>query len=403
MKRYIITLSDQLGAGEQVQSVLSRFGLVPGSAADIQTEGQRRQYTLLGELGIVIAWLSDDEALAVGEDRAVVAVEEDRKEQILGVLEPGALISHNSAVLWNMKLIRADMVWPTGTFGTGVKVAVIDTGIGPHPNLHTYGGQSFVAGVSSYEDDNGHGTHCAGIIAGKGRNNVFGVAFGAHLYAVKALDRSGSGYTSDIIAGMDWCIARKMNVVSMSLGGMRGPDVGYIRAVKKCQDSNIVVVCAAGNSFTSTFPWVNTPANSFTRGDEFASPLAIAAVDNGKLVAPWSSRGGQVADWNQVTLSAPGVSILSTYLNFGYATMSGTSMACPHVAGLAALILEANPGISPTGVMALMATSTEPLASAPYPNEPYGYGLIDCANALGIVMARKKLSRVTGPDRLTAG
>jgi minor extracellular protease Epr len=115
-----------------------------------------------------------------------------------------------------MQLIRADVVWPKGKFGDRIKVAVIDTGIAAHPNLHIYGGANFVAGISSYADDNGHGTHCAGIIAGKGRNNVFGVAFGAHLYAVKVLDSNGNGFTSDILSGMNWCIQNRMQVISMS-------------------------------------------------------------------------------------------------------------------------------------------------------------------------------------------
>lgn len=391
MKRYIITLSDSLNDDQWAQAFMLRFGFVPGSTTEMPAGGQQRPYTMLRELGILVAWLSDDEVVSLGQEDGVVAIEEDREEQILGFLEREPQILHNSAATWNMKLIRADTVWPTGKFGTGVKVAVIDTGIASHPNLRTYGGQSFVAGVSSYEDDNGHGTHCAGIIAGKGRNNVFGVAFGSHLYAVKALDRNGSGFTSAILAGINWCVQNRMNVISMSLGGKRGPDASYIRAIKTCHENNIIVVCASGNSFTSTFPWVNAPANSFTRGDEFASPLAIASVDSNKLIASSSSRGGQVADWNQVTISAPGVSVLSTYLNFGYAIMSGTSMACPHVAALAALIVESDRGISPTGVMAIIATSATPLGNASYPNEPYGYGLIDCANALNIFQARRTL------------
>lgn len=397
MKRYIITLSEAHDDMERVQGALVRMGLNPGRAADEQFEGQPREFTFLPELGIVIATLSEIEMETIQQDGAVLAIEEDGKEQILGVVEWSGTILHNSTALWNMQLIRADVVWPTGKFGTGIKVAVIDTGIAAHPNLHIYGGQSYVAGVPSYADDNGHGTHCAGIIAGKGRNNVFGVAFGAHLYAVKVLDSGGSGSTSAVLSGMNWCIQNRMQVISMSLGGRRAPDIGYIRAIKKCHDNNVVVVCASGNSFGSVFPWVNAPANSFTNGDSLASPVAVASVDRNRVVATSSSRGGQTADWNQVTLSAPGVSILSTFLNFGYATMSGTSMACPHVAGLAALVLEAYPGIAPPIVMALMATSATPLGTAPYPNEPYGHGIIDCVNAVGIVQARRTLQRVTAP------
>lgn len=397
MTRYIITLSKARESMARVQDALVSMGFNPGIAAGVQTGDQPREFTALSELGIVIANLSDDERTSLGQSGAVLAIEEDGKEQILGFLERPSVMLHNSTVLWNMQLIRADELWPKGKFGNGVRVAVIDTGIAEHPNLHLYGGSSFVSGVSSYADDNGHGTHCAGIIAGKGRNNVFGVAPGVHLYAVKCLDRSGSGFTSDILSGINWCIQNNMQVISMSLGGRRAPDVSYIRAFRSCHENNIIVVCASGNSFGTAFPWVNSPANTYQGDDNLVSPIAVASVDSNKVVAGSSSRGGQTADWNQVTLSAPGVSILSTYLNFGYATMSGTSMACPHVAGLAAQILESNAGIDPLAVMALMATSASPLGSAPYPNETYGYGIIDCANAVGVVQATRTIMRPNAP------
>lgn len=387
MNRYIITLSEQTEESGRVQGALARFGQVLGSTDQARAQGDVREYTYLKALGIIIALLTDAEAEELAQMKAVTAIEQDGEEHILGVLEPSPPIRHNSTALWNMQLVRADVVWPTGRFGDGVKVAVIDTGIAPHHNLQVYGGRSFVAGVGSYEDDNGHGTHCAGIIAGKGRNNVFGVAPGAYLYAVKTLNAAGSGYTSDIISGMNWCVENGMNVISMSLGGKRGPDAAYIKAIKRCHQNNVVVVCAAGNSFTSTFPWVNAPANSIDAADQYATPLAVASVNSQKVVAGSSSRGGQVALWNQVTVSAPGVSIYSTHLNYGYVFMSGTSMACPHVAGLAALIVKEYAGISPVGVLAVMATNASPLGTSP-PNEPYGFGLIDCASALGVVRTR---------------
>jgi subtilisin len=255
-------------------------------------------------------------------------------------------------------------------------------------NLRTFGGTSFIPSEPDFRDGNGHGTHCAGIVAGKGRNDIFGVAFGAELYAVKVLDRTGSGSSSGVVAGMDWSISAGMNVVSMSLGSSSPPRAFYANAIRRCQSRGIVVVCSAGNGFNSGFPWVASPANSFIAGDPLGSPIAVAAVDSLKGIASFSSRGTNGTDWNPVTVAAPGVSILSTYLNGAYSTLSGTSMACPHVSGLAALIIQNNPGISAQIVKALMTLNTEQLGTKPIPNEPFGHGLIDCAASVGVVTVR---------------
>jgi subtilisin len=285
-----------------------------------------------------------------------------------------------------MTMIRANSAWAVGKFGNGIRVAVIDTGIATHPNLQVYGGISFVSGDSSYHDNHGHGTHCAGIIAAKGRNNVYGVAFGSHLFAVKALADNGSGMVSWVIQGMNWCISQGINVISMSLGSSSAPISGYTDAVKRCEDRNISVVCASGNSFNTSFPWVNAPANSLTTSGGLSSfPIAVASVTSTTQIASSSSRGTNSTNWNPVTVSAPGVSIFSTHLDAGYATMSGTSMACPHVSGIVALIKESNPGLSPTAIKTLLAMTSQTLGSSPFPNTPFGYGLIDCVDALGIV------------------
>lgn len=290
-------------------------------------------------------------------------------------------IFRNQPVPWNISQVKAPLAWRRGINGTGVKVAVLDTGIAKHPDLVISGGVSFIPGSSSYNDNHGHGTHCAGIIAARNnRIGVVGVAPNAKLYGVKVLSDSGSGSSSWIIAGMEWCVRNKMNVASMSLGGKSAPMTAYANAVKRCQDNGVTVVIASGNSYGSSFPWVCAPANSVLSRQPNASPIAVGAVDSRSNIAGFSSRGGRTSPWNQVWSAAPGVSVKSTYLRNGYRSMSGTSMACPHVAGLAALIVQRYPGISPANVKRRIATTSTDLGRRGY-DQTYGYGLINCDRA----------------------
>ncbi|NBC03509.1 MAG: S8 family serine peptidase [Bacteroidetes bacterium] len=282
-------------------------------------------------------------------------------------------------VPWNISMINAPAAWNRGYKGNGVKVAVLDTGIANHNDLSISGGVSFVNGVSSYDDGHSHGTHCAGVIGA--RNNfigVVGVAPLCDLYAVKVLSDSGSGYSSWVIAGMDWCIQNDINVASMSLGSKSSPSVAYANAVRRCQEAGVTVVTSAGNSGNDpNFPWVGSPGNAYQLSNSKASPIAVGAVNQSSTIAGFSSRDGNHDEWNRVTVVAPGVDVNSTVLNNGYDEKTGTSMACPHVAGLAALLYEKFPGISPINVeRRITATSTD--LGGPGFDEPHGYGLINC-------------------------
>lgn len=141
-----------------------------------------------------------------------------------------------SYIPWNIKMVKAHRAWARGYDGYRVKVAVLDTGIDyDHKDLCVYGGVDF-SGSESYMDYNGHGTHCAGIIAAREhRKRIVGVAPRAKLYAVKVLDDKGYGNTSDIIAGMEWCVNNGIQVACMSLGGVHAPSVAYRNAISRCQ------------------------------------------------------------------------------------------------------------------------------------------------------------------------
>lgn len=250
---------------------------------------------------------------------------------------------------WGVDRIDAELAW-AGATGAGIKVAVVDTGIDyDHPDLkpNYFGGVNITSSRKPPKDDNGHGTHVAGTIAAADNNiGVVGVAPRARLYAVKVLSRSGSGWISDIIAGLEWCAANNMDVANMSLG--LGTYVkSFDDACQAASDAGVILVAAAGNDGGA----VGYPA-------AFASVIAVSATTSSDKLPSWSSRGPEV------DFAAPGVNILSTLSGGGYGTMSGTSMASPHVAGVVALVLE-NPGaLTPEWITSLTA-------------DEQGVGLID--------------------------
>ena len=229
---------------------------------------------------------------------------------------------------WGVDRIDAEKVWPNT--GAGVKVAVLDTGIDlDHPDLvdNVKGGVNTINPRKKPNDDNGHGTHVAGIIAAVNNSiGVIGVAPGASLYAVKVLNASGSGYLSDIIEGLQWSVEHSIQVVNMSLG--TSSDVqSFHEAIAAAAYKHVIVVASAGNSGPGD-DTVLYPA-------KYPEVIAVAATDQSDAAASFSSTG------LAVELAAPGVSIYSTVKGGGYAYMSGTSMAAPHVSGTAALVIAA--------------------------------------------------------------
>ena len=289
-----------------------------------------------------------------------------------------------SYIPWNIKMVKAHRAWARGYDGYRVKVAVLDTGIDyDHKDLCVYGGVDF-SGSESYMDYNGHGTHCAGIIAAREhRKRIVGVAPRAKLYAVKVLDDKGYGNTSDIIAGMEWCVNNGIQVASMSLGGAHAPSVAYRNAISRCQLNGVLVVAAAGNSANSDFPSVCAPANSAQAKTWSTSPIAVGAVDRRKQIAYFSSGGQKCLPWNPVGCVAPGVNVKSTYLDNENVEMSGTSMACSHVAGLAALLCQRWNSHDVYKIKKQLLLGT--FHSHAYPPSTYmGFGLINCDRVVSI-------------------
>jgi minor extracellular protease Epr len=234
---------------------------------------------------------------------------------------------------WATSKIQAPLAWDSGLTGKGVRIAVIDSGITPHSNLHVVDGISFISGITSYHDDNGHGTHVAGIIGAK--HTTFGnhgVAPGAKLYAVKSLDKTGTGTLSSVMAGIEWAIANNMDIINMSLG-VSTPSKVLEEVLAKAHDNGILLVAAAGNSGFSETGNVMYPA-------KYSSVIAVSAIDRFDNRSSFSSTG------QEVEMTAPGSDIVSTSIHNGYLQMSGTSMAASFVTGSLALYKEKYPHLS---------------------------------------------------------
>ena len=300
---------------------------------------------------------------------------------------------------WGVNWIDADPVWTheTGTKGEDVHVAVLDTGIDlNHPDLvgRIGTGINFVADVNpagrekspadpnAYDDDNGHGTHCAGIIAADEdveNNGAIGVARQAILHPVKVLDNRGSGYSSWLIKGIDWCSKTYLDdnedpiidVISMSLGSAYG-DSGVKGACDYAYNTgNIILVAAAGNSGDG-----NLATSEVEYPAAYASVISVGAADMYHNIATFSCSN------QYVEIAAPGVEIYSTYAGGGYRTMSGTSMACPHVAGTVALMLANNVAFSDIRTQLTAASNVDDIG----PSESdwgSGAGLVDALRAVG--------------------
>ncbi|WP_079504232.1 S8 family peptidase [Mesobacillus jeotgali] len=232
-----------------------------------------------------------------------------------------------------VELIQAPKLWDR-TKGKGVKVAVLDTGCeSTHPDLkdRIIGGRNFTDDDRSnpdiYTDYNGHGTHVAGTIAAQENNDgVIGVAPEAGLLIVKVLNKAGSGKYEWIIKGIQYAIEQEVDIISMSLGGPA--DVPELHeAIKTAVAKNILVVCAAGNEGDG-----DDSTNEFAYPGAYNEVISVGAVNLERGSSDFTN------SHNEIDVVAPGERITSTYLNGKYATLSGTSMAAPHVSGALALI-----------------------------------------------------------------
>jgi subtilisin family serine protease len=287
--------------------------------------------------------------------------------------EARAVATDESQATWGLQAVRV----PESAFsGKGVKVAVLDTGVDlTHPDfVGRFGGTSSFVPGQAVEDGHGHGTHCIGTSCGPRTPRVlprYGVAFESEIFAGKVLSDQGSGTDAQILAGINWAVSQDCRVVSMSLGAATLPGEPfsqvYEHAARRALRSGTLIVAAAGNESDrpDTVRPVGHPANC-------PSILAVAALDS-EFTVGFFSNAGLNPEGGQIDIAAPGVDVLSAWPGpTGHRRLMGTSMATPHVAGVAALLAQANPGATAAELKSLLLAGARRL---PVPAVDVGAGL----------------------------
>jgi hypothetical protein len=264
-------------------------------------------------------------------------------------------------------MINASQLWSQGINGSGVKVAIIDTGINQnHPDLigKVVGEVNFIETEGTTEDLDGHGTFCAGIIAGSGAasgGKYKGIAPGASLLNIKVLDMDGYGKVSDIIAGIEWAVDNDADIISLSLGKMSFGEVNLpiTMAADNAMDAGVVVCVASGNSESR----ISSPGD----GNKV---ITVGASDSRGHVADFSGSSPVKDGRIKPEVLAPGVDVVSTaipgmqyvkYIDTFYIEQSGTSIAAPVAAGVAALLIQKDPSLTPAGIKAALAKGARKL------------------------------------------
>ena len=305
--------------------------------------------------------------------------------------------------LYGLEKLNLPDAWDIEKGNHNIVVGVLDTGVDyTHPDLKDNmwvnegeiagdgidndgnGVIDDVYGIDAYNkdgdpmDDHGHGTHCSGTIGATGNNGVgvVGVNWSVRIMALKFLGASGGGSTHDAVTAMDYAVSMGVDIFNASFGG-RFKSAFLGDAITRAENKGVIFVAAAGNSGSNNDVSPHYPSN-FTN----SNLISVAATDKNDKVPYFSNYGA-----NTVHVAAPGVSILSTVSGGGYLKLSGTSMAAPHVAGLAALILAAHPSYSPTQIKNLIINTSDPLS-----------GLSGVVQAAGRVNAAKALGSNGTPN-----
>lgn len=325
---YIVTFDD------------SENGVEVRAAKLVSSQKGKLKHTFKHGLKGFSATLTSAAAEAIASMPGIARVESDVAMQATATVTPPS---------WGLdridqRLLPLDNSYTFSSVGSGVRVYIVDTGIlTSHQEFggRAVGGYTAISDGNGTNDCNGHGTHVAGTVGGA----TTGIARSAQLVAVRVLDCSGSGTSSGVIAGIDWVVSQKQAnpsvpmVANLSLGGSLNTSLND--AVTRAVEAGVVFAVAAGNS--SADACTQSPA---------ATPAAVTvgATTSSDAMAYYSNFG------SCLDIFAPGSGIVSSWYNGGYATLSGTSMATPHVAGVAAIILGDNPTYVPSQVLSAMVT-----------------------------------------------
>jgi subtilisin family serine protease len=347
--RYLVLLEDDWTNATHELNRVAGIRAVDSTEAGAAPSLWEADGVLMSELGVALVTADDDQvtalARAADEPGPIVLIEPER---IVRAIEPTAAPAadvqtvEETVFTWGLQATGAPNSQATGA---GIRVAVLDTGFDlRHPDFagRTVVSSSFVQG-EEVQDGHGHGTHCVGTSCGPRELDEgpgYGVAYEADVYAGKVLNNAGSGADGGILSGIDWAITNGCAVVSMSLGAATQPGQAYSRTfervAKRALERGTLIIAAAGNESdrrTGRINPVGHPANC-------PSIMSVSAVDSAGQMAWFSC--GTVDDIGAVDLTGPGFDVYSSWpLPLRYKRISGTSMATPHAAGVAALIAQA--------------------------------------------------------------
>jgi serine protease AprX len=360
------SLEKQSQGNEEQKVIILHDGNVSGLAAD--------RFKILPGTAMK---LPGDKLSEISKIKGVKGIYKDQKLKVLA--SPGESPSGSSISMVD------DPRKGRSLKGTGTTVALIDTGVDPmHKSLKgkIVAFKDFVNNQSSPYDDNGHGTHCASLIAGNG----MGVAPGANLVVVKVMDRDGACYLSDALKALDWCVENKdrygIKIVSFSVGGENPSDGTSLldEACNRMVEEGLVMCVAAGNSGPSS--------GSIVIPGDAEKVITVGAIDNSGSIFEKSSRGPSASGEIKPDIVTLGVDVVSALAGSkdDYSSMSGTSMAVPQVSGAAALLLDAEPNLEPADVKRILLKTADDLG----PNGPdnvYGYGALNLTDALESMQA----------------
>jgi subtilisin family serine protease len=377
--RYLVLLEDDWSEATQELNRVAGIQTVDTASVGAAPGLWDGDGLVISELGVALVTADDDQvtalARAVDEPGPIALIEPER---FVRALEPSTTEAEAEAAVdeslftWGLQATGAPNSRATGK---GVKVAVLDTGFDlKHPDFagRTVVSKSFVQG-EEVQDGNGHGTHCIGSSCGPrelDKGPGYGVAYEAEIYAGKVLSNAGSGADGGILSGIDWAITNGCAIVSMSLGAAttRGQAFSrtYERVASRALAKGTLIIAAAGNESDRRIGRVNPvghPANC-------PSILSVSAIDVARKMAYFSC--GSVDTIGAIDIAGPGVDVYSSWPTpLRYKRISGTSMATPHVSGLAALIAQA------TGARGyeLWARLSQTARRLSLPNSDVGAGL----------------------------
>lgn len=382
--RYLVLLEDDAVA-EGTRTMNRVAGLRMASTADAAPAASAAELLggadglVLHELGVAVVTAGADQLAglnrAAEESGPIALLEQERTVYALGPAAPAPAPAavDQSTFTWGLQAIGAP---DSDATGAGVRVAVLDTGVDvEHPDLagRNLVTSSFIQG-EPVQDGHGHGTHCIGTACGPRNPDTgpgYGVAHECDIYAGKVLSNEGSGDDGGILAGISWAIANGCRVVSMSLGSDVEPGTPhsrvYERIARRAMARGTLIIAAAGNASNrpGQIAPVGHPANC-------PSIMAVAAINEAREIAYFSS--GSVDPGGQVDVAGPGVDVYSSWLMpKRYNTISGTSMATPHAAGVTALIAHRFPQADPWELWARLGQSARRLD---LPSTDVGAGLV---------------------------